>query len=185
MLSGLRRQRQNETMFQPAPIASHTAALVLALVVSPVCAADADAETLRGIAKVIDGDTLELSGQRLHLVGIDAPELGQTCEWPNKTIACGRIAVGAMQDLTTAVEVVCETTGESAAREEIDEGRMARCRAGGYDLGRNMVHTGWAVATPHAPDDYRAAQARSRAAGHGMWKGRFAMPWVWRVTGGD
>jgi endonuclease YncB( thermonuclease family) len=33
--------------------------------------------------------TLEVQGQRLRLFGIDAPDLKQTCRWPNKVIPCG------------------------------------------------------------------------------------------------
>ena len=38
------------------------------------------AATVSGSAKVIDGDTLEVSGKRIRLFGIDAPEASQICE---------------------------------------------------------------------------------------------------------
>ena len=37
-------------------------------------------ETFSGKARAIDGDSLELSGHRVRLYGIDAPERRQTCE---------------------------------------------------------------------------------------------------------
>jgi len=39
----------------------------------------AHAETIAGRASVIDGDTLEIAGKQIRLLGIDAPESSQTC----------------------------------------------------------------------------------------------------------
>ena len=83
-------------------------ARVVILVLLMGLAASALAEDIKGPAKVIDGDTLEVAGRVFHLYGIDAPELGQTCEWPNKSIPCGDIARTALMDLVVAAEVVCK-----------------------------------------------------------------------------
>ena len=37
------------------------------------------AQQLQGAARVVDGDTLRVAGERVRLFGIDAPEIGQPC----------------------------------------------------------------------------------------------------------
>jgi endonuclease YncB( thermonuclease family) len=131
----------------------------------------------RGPASAVDGDTLEIAGQAFHLRGIDAPEPGQECRWPNKTIDCGEIAKLALMDLLAGATVTCRPAGDAAA----DGGRTALCVADGFDLSANMVHTGWALADPQAGGDYAAVEARARTAQRGVWKGEFVPPWEWRA----
>ena len=49
----------------------------------------APAETLRGTAEVIDGDTLEFGFRRVDLYGADSMERFQRCKRGGKTYACG------------------------------------------------------------------------------------------------
>ncbi len=51
-----------------------------------------------GTASVIDGDTLEVHGQRIRFHGIDAPESGQLCRLDGKPWQCGKDAANALAE---------------------------------------------------------------------------------------
>ncbi len=51
---------------------------------------------LAGVASVIDGDTLEIRGQRIRFYGIDAPESRQLCRLDGKPWQCGKDAANAL-----------------------------------------------------------------------------------------
>ena len=48
-------------------------------------------------ARVIDGDTLDIAGERIRLHGIDAPESEQTCVADGVTWPCGQSATAALR----------------------------------------------------------------------------------------
>ena len=138
------------------------------------------ANELRGIPEVIDGDTLDLQGRRLHLTGVDAPELAQRCWLKARLYDCGRVARTALLDLTAGVEVICRPLEPGPA-----DRTLAYCTAGGYDLSEGMAYTGWALADPdnadpETGDRYNREETRARVAGRGLWRGRFVAPWDWR-----
>lgn len=145
-------------------------AFSLALMKAPLMAANVDGEAL-----VIDGKTLEVGGKRFRLFGIDAPDLGQTCRWPNKGIPCGKISKTAMMDLVAQTRVTCAPMAGTRAGI-----RLARCSADGFDIARNMVHTGWALAFRPESTLYVVTENKAKAARRGLWKGEFTPPWVWR-----
>ncbi len=72
--------------------------LVLALIATPALA------DVGGVASVIDGDTLEIRGQRIRFHGIDAPESRQLCRRDGKPWQCGKDAANA---LTAALISLC------------------------------------------------------------------------------
>ena len=132
---------------------------------------------MSGRARVIDGDTIQVQATRIRLHGIDAPELDQLCHVDARQWRCGREAARALEEMIGTGTLTCEV---------LDRDRYGRsiavCRAGGEDLGAWMVSEGWALAYRHYATDYVAEEAEAKAAGRGIWRGRFVPPWEWRRT---
>ncbi len=70
-------------------------------------------------------------------------------------------------DLIAGARVTCRPLGPPAA----NGAAPARCIADGFDIGLNMLHTGWALPAPGAGADYRATATGARASRHGLWRG--------------
>ena len=66
------------------------------------------ADDLKGKPRVIDGDTIEIAGERIRLHGIDAPEAKQTCaDKDGKPWACGQEATFALANLIGTHWIAC------------------------------------------------------------------------------
>ncbi|MBL4918240.1 thermonuclease family protein [Szabonella alba] len=134
----------------------------------------APAPALDGVARVVDGDTLVLAGERLRLFGIDAPEKGQRCDPSGRNWACGDWAAARLRALVTG-GLRCE------ALDRDRYGRtVARCHAGDLDIGAEMVRTGAATAYRRYSTDYIAQEAEAKSALRGLWNGQTAAPETFR-----
>jgi len=128
-----------------------------------------------GVALVIDGDTIEMHGQRIRLHGIDAPESRQLCRLDGKSWQCGKDSANALAKKIARRPVNCEELGRDRY------GRMvAKCTVTGDKLGVWMVANGWALAYRRYSLDYIDEEAEAQAARRGIWAGEFVKPWEWR-----
>lgn len=127
---------------------------------------------LAGAGRASDGDSFRLGEDRVRLLGLDAPELAQTCtdeagrQWP-----CGRAARDRLATLLAAGPVDC-------VPEDKDQyGRLlAHCIVAGRDLGAAIVADGLAVSSGR----YWTEEARAREQRLGIWQGDFDAPKAWR-----
>ena len=118
-----------------------------------------------------DGDSLRQGNERIRLLGIDAPELSQSCRdaqgrpWP-----CGRAAHERLAAILARGPVRCTPQGQDRY------GRtLARCSAGPVaDIGEAMVREG--LALDYMQGGYKAAESKARAAKRGIWAGEFDLP---------
>ena len=147
---------------------------VLAIVlILPMTVAMADTT---GKARIIDGDTVEIAGERIRLNGIDTPEANQSClDEAGKRWRCGREATLALTVIVGDQTITCKGDERDKYKRLI-----AVCFAGGKDLNAEMVRQGWALAYRRYSNDYISAEKEAQEAKRGMWVGEFEPPWEWR-----
>lgn len=123
---------------------------------------------------ITDGDTLKIGNVIYRIHGIDAPEAKQDCPdgWP-----AGRLAATHLQSLIAGKSVTCE------ARTIDRYGRaVAKCFAGGVDLGERMVRDGYAWAFTQYSVEYVAEQERAIKDRLGVHKHACVPAWQWRAA---
>ena len=132
---------------------------------------------IQGLARVLDGDTIEISGRRIRFEGIDAPEGSQTCaragggNW-----RCGQEASNALQKLIDRQSVRCESRGSDSY------GRiLGICFVGTTDINAEMVRLGFAWAFVKYSRTYVTQETDARGRGAGIWQAPTMTAWDYRA----
>ena len=123
--------------------------LVMALMVTRANAFEVG-HTISGSTRVIDGDTLEISGVRIRLNGVAAPERNELG---------GAEATTAMKKMTSGKTVRCSLTGKKTYKREV-----GTCWVGTLDLGAALIAAGKARDCPrYSAGRYSALEPASTA----------------------
>ncbi|MCA1403683.1 thermonuclease family protein [Ensifer sp. IC3342] len=132
-------------------------------------------EPIIGRASVIDGDTIEIRGERIRLHGVDAPESWQFCEdGDGGTYRCGKEAAFALDRFLAASR---PTRCEFVERDRYKRFVGVCFRADGREVNRWLVESGNAVDWErYSKGAYADAQEAAQSAGIGVWRGKFQLP---------
>lgn len=160
-------------------------ALALALAAGPTVAAQSGKtgginvvphEKVAGAAIAVEGDLLTIGGRPIRLLGIDAPDVGETCQNRYGSVFdCFAIALGVLKALIEGGTVECTIAERDRNGQEAGE-----CRVRGIDLGAAMVARGWAFAYRSLTPAYQANEAFAQSHRIGLWSGKVEKPWQWR-----
>ena len=128
---------------------------------------------IRGPAEAVDGDSLVISGDRVRLYAIDAPELHQPCRTGD---ACGERARQHLAQLVAGHNLLCEKRdtdryGRDVAQCYVTETGADGKPVKGMDIGRAMVRAGHAMAYRSIDRLYESDEPA---------RFDFEPPWDWR-----
>ena len=126
--------------------------------------------------RIIDGDTIELNGEKIRFAGIDTPELKQICNLDNMEIFCGNLA-------TIELKIKIENETVTCEREKVlDKYKriLAECFVKGQSLSSYMVKNGYAFAYRYFSDKFIEDEKYAKKNNLGLWAMEFEFPWDFR-----
>ena len=109
-----------------------------------------EVKIISGIAKVTDGDTIQIEGKKIRFFGIDAPEKKQQCKKPwltisfisfNKNYPCGQISTDKLKQKINNKLLICKWSNKDRYKRYI-----AECFKDKTNVNAWMVRNGYAVA---------------------------------------
>ena len=139
----------------------------------------AQAETLIGDVRIVDGDTLEFEefGVKVRLDGIDVLESDQVCETAEgERRECGFEATKALKEKIGGKLIRCEGDKRGYWNRLL----VICYTPDGVDLNGWMVEQGHALAYRRYSERYVLQEEMAREGKRGLWAGRFIKPWDWR-----
>ena len=145
--------------------------LLIILFVSLFCNNISLANSLR----VVDGDTIILNGEKIRFLGIDTPELKQTCLQGNEEVGCGMFAK--MLLVKKIGNKIPNCIGE---KKDFYKRTLAECFVNGKSLSKFLVRSGYAFAYRKYSTKFIKDEDFAKANKLGMWAMTFQYPWDFR-----
>jgi len=137
----------------------------------------AQVKVIAGKPEVTDGDSLRIHDERIRILGIDAPELGQDCfDETGGAVKCGILSRQHMSHLIDGRSVSCRWLERDKYHRVLGHCHVAKSDGTLLDLNRAMVEDGWAFSYSSYPQEEKQARANKR----GMWVWKVQKPQNWR-----
>ena len=133
------------------------------------------AENISNNIKVTDGDTIVINKEKIRFVGIDTPELKQTCTKDDKKIFCGEIAKSLLIKKIGNEIPKCISEGKDRYNRV-----LAECFVNGESLSSFLVRSGYAFAYRKYSKKFVKDEDYAKTNNLGMWNMQFQYPWDWR-----
>ena len=126
-------------------------------------------------AKVVDGDTIHLNGEKIRFSGIDTPEIKQVCKKNNEVVKCG----------IWAKELLIKKIGNNkvkCVKEGVDRYNriLAECFLNNQSLSKYLVREGYAFAYRKYSLKFIEDENYAKKNKNGMWGMTFEYPWDYR-----
>jgi endonuclease YncB( thermonuclease family) len=129
---------------------------------------------ISGIAKITDGDSVEINGEKIRLLGIDAPEYLQKCfNEKQQPYNCGHISYQFLFDLANNKNIDC-----FYAQKDIYNRYLAYCFLEEVSISNEILKNGMAViySFKYASDEEIKLEKQAQKQKLGIWRGAFELP---------
>ena len=126
--------------------------------------------------RIIDGDTIELNGDRIRFAGIDTPEPKQICTLDNIEIFCGNLATIVLKEKIGNEIVSCEREPEK----DFWGRTLGECFINDESLSKFLVRNGYAFAFVKYSKKYVEDEKYAKKNNLGLWAMEFEFPWDFR-----
>ena len=127
--------------------------------------------------RVVDGDTIDLNGEKIRFTGIDTPELKQSCLKEGVIDPCGVTAKQILIDKIGKNNVECISEGK-----DLYKRTLAECFVKNESLSSYLVRSGYAFAYRRYSKKFVLDEDYARINKIGMWSMEFDYPWDYRKS---